>query len=153
MANSNTDSWNAEDGALSSSINATATKLRAFSTAYSMTPSPALPPKILTQGARAIDPTVLMPSNRHIFVFPQAISELQRQYAVPCQPLSLTSTPLLRTYPIILWISSPDRHRSNTLDEDREPEPFPSTSYRPMSPSSSSSSHPRIKSTSSTQSL
>ncbi|KAF9515733.1 hypothetical protein BS47DRAFT_742727 [Hydnum rufescens UP504] len=37
-------------------------------------------------------------------------------------------------YPIILWISSPDHHCSNTLDEDREPEPFPSTSYRPMSP-------------------
>ncbi|KAF9511145.1 hypothetical protein BS47DRAFT_1194926 [Hydnum rufescens UP504] len=63
--------------------------------------------KILIRGARAIDPMVLMPSNHHILVFPQAISELQRQYTVTCQPLPLTSTPLLRTYPIILWRSSP----------------------------------------------
>ncbi|KAF9520008.1 hypothetical protein BS47DRAFT_1387625 [Hydnum rufescens UP504] len=37
MANSDPDSWNAEDRALSSSSNATATKLHAFSTANSMT--------------------------------------------------------------------------------------------------------------------
>ncbi|KAF9519706.1 hypothetical protein BS47DRAFT_1081802 [Hydnum rufescens UP504] len=153
----------AEDGAPSSSSNATATKLHAFSTVNSMTPlSRTSTQNSYTRGSRhrsygadalkSAYPRVsagylgtsapihrTMPASAadlYASAYPLAFERTQSSSALSAKRYANNHSNHHRRR------SSPDRHRTNTLDEGREPEPFPSTSYRPTSPTSSSSSHP-----------
>ncbi|KAF9520935.1 hypothetical protein BS47DRAFT_416610 [Hydnum rufescens UP504] len=120
MANSDPDSWNAEDSALSFSSNATATKLHACFTANSMTP--------FSQWAHVIDPMVLMPSNCRILVFqPSTTDDLAPRARSKQGPWSQGDLWLLKmafALPLrLLWsvvlCQSPPSHKENSTSEER----------------------------------